>query len=273
MNGPAAPILPALWAIVGTIVGSFVGACVIRIERGEGVVTGRSRCNSCGRLLTASELVPMLSFLFLKGRCRSCRAPIARVQPLAEAAGAGIALLAWGAATHWIHGWVGPVLLALLGWQLLLLGLSDARSFHLPPVATGVLAGSALLIPLSACGSLSAPEIVQVAFVQLAGGALGFVLLAAPALAYRRIRRREGLGSADPALLAALGLWLGPLGVCLALLLASAGGIAIAISWRILRRKVPADPALPLGTLLAVAGFAAAMAGYWVPGMDAVGYG
>ena len=211
-------LVPLFLCVTGAVVGSFAGASALRIAREDSVVTGRSRCDSCGRVLRPAELVPILSFFVLGGRCRTCSGPIDRLQPLAEVAGAGIG----GAAWLFMPNLVSAVLAAVLGWQLLVLGLSDWRSFHLPPVGIALLAGSALVLPAVAAfqGGAVFPLLLQ----QLAGGGLGFVLLAAPALAFRALSKREGMGSADPPLMAAIGLWTGMLGVCLIVLLAAGLG-------------------------------------------------
>ena len=183
------------------------------------MVTGRSRCDGCGRMLSMIDLVPVLSFTALRGRCRTCGSRIDWLQPAAEILGACIGLGAWLAMASPAQA----VVAALLGWQLLVLGLSDWRAFHLPPTGIALLAVSAAILPLLAIAhDLPAETLV---LRQLAGGGLGYVLLAAPALAFRAIRGRDGMGSADPPLMGAAGLWAGPTGVCFILLLAAVLGI------------------------------------------------
>lgn len=258
--------LPILLGVTGAVIGSFAGAAALRIARGDSVVTGRSRCDSCGRVLGVGDLVPVLSFLMLAGRCRTCRAPIDPLQPLAEVVGAAIGLAAW----LFMPGPLTAIPAAVLGWQLLVLGLSDWRSFHLPPVGIAILAFSALMIP--ALAALDGQQLLPLLLRQLAGGGLGFVLLAAPALLFRAIRGREGMGSADPPLMGAIGLWAGPLGVCFIVLLAAGLGIAIAAA-KLMRGKSSdhsdsaasegdSGNALPLGTLLSLATVAVSFAGF-----------
>lgn len=254
-------LFPLIFAVVGAAIGSFAGACALRIARGDGVVSGRSRCDSCGKVLSPMELVPVLSFAFLMGRCRACRAPIDRLQPFAEISGAAIGLAAWWSTSTFSSA----ALLAVLGWQLLVLALSDWRSFHLPPAGITLLATTALLIPLQAWGMGLA--IIPILLEQAAGGGLGFLLLAAPALAFRAVRGRDGMGSADPPLMGAIGLWVGPVGVCFILFLAAAMGIAFALAARFTRAgsdrgKGDSDGAIPLGTLLSLATIAVAVAGF-----------
>ncbi len=230
------------------------------------MVTGRSRCDGCGRMLSMIDLVPVLSFTALRGRCRTCGSRIDWLQPAAEILGACIGLGAWLAMASPAQA----VVAALLGWQLLVLGLSDWRAFHLPPTGIALLAVSAAILPLLAIAhDLPAETLV---LRQLAGGGLGYVLLAAPALAFRAIRGRDGMGSADPPLMGAAGLWAGPTGVCFILLLAAVLGIGLALL-AMVRGNAGSGPdnslrsddsagALPLGTMISVATVAVTFAGF-----------
>ena len=99
---PTAFTVVPLWlavvlaTVLGAIVGSFLGAALVRLPRGESVVAGRSRCDGCGRALAPAELVPVLSYLALRGRCRACRARIDPWQFAAEA-GSPALIAAWRA--------------------------------------------------------------------------------------------------------------------------------------------------------------------------------
>ncbi|MBS0562808.1 MAG: prepilin peptidase, partial [Proteobacteria bacterium] len=81
-----APLLAA------PFVGSFLGVLIRRLPAGRPVVLGRSACDACGRTLSAADLVPLVSYLALGGRCRTCRAPIGPALPAIELAALGIAL-------------------------------------------------------------------------------------------------------------------------------------------------------------------------------------
>lgn len=237
-------------AVLGAIVGSFLGAVLIRLPMGRSVVVGRSACDGCGRMLSLWELVPVLSFAVLRGKCRTCDARIGGWQIACELGGAGVAVGAVAFAAE------GEVLAAmLLGWQLLLLGLLDLRHLWLPRMLTGLLALSGLAVAgaraWAAQGTGSAQgtgPLVQAA----AGGILGFAFLWLIARAYERVRGRTGMGAGDPPLLGAIGLWLGPLGVVQTMLGASVAGLLAAIVMLVSRRSIASDTALPLGTCLAV---------------------
>ena len=232
---------------LGAIVGSFLGAALVRLPRGVSVMSGRSKCDGCGRTLVARDLVPVLSFIALRGRCRTCGAAIDRWQFAAEIGG----LLVGVAAAAFARDGVMVGLGLVLGWQLLLLGLLDLRHFWLPNRLLLLLAATGAVPALLAGWSdpmlLSGPVL---------GALLGFGTLWLAGKAYRTWRGVEGLGAGDPKLLGAIGLWLGPLGVVATLLGGALVGLAAALVLALAGRQVTARTALPLGSCLALAGFA-----------------
>lgn len=238
---------------LGLLVGSFIGAAALRLPRGESIVTGRSKCDGCGRVLSVRDLFPVFSYLLSKARCRTCGIAIDSGHILAEVGAAAIGAAAVALGT----GWLEIAATAVFGCQLLLLALLDGRHFWLPMRLVALLAASAVLVTFGAGESWQAA-----ALSQLAGGALGFALLAGPALAYRWLRGKDGMGAGDPWLLGAIGLWLGMTGVIATLLIAALAGIAAALVLKIAGREVDSQSALPLGLFLALAAIAVRMAGF-----------
>lgn len=236
--------------VLGAVVGSFVGAALVRMPEGRSVVRGRSSCDGCGVRLGVAELVPLISFAFQRGCCRHCGAGIDPWQAVAEAGGAVVGIVA---ALSTGDGWA-VLWGALLGWQLLLLGLLDLRHFWLPNRLTALLAASGV-----AHGWWLWGDRIELLTETLLGGALGFTGLWLVALAYRRFRGREGLGAGDAKLLGAIGLWVGPVGVVTTLLGGSLIALLGAIGLLIAGRNVGAQTALPLGSALALAGWVVAL--------------
>ncbi|AKM09937.1 prepilin peptidase [Croceicoccus naphthovorans] len=231
---------------LGLLIGSFIGAAATRLPRGENVVTGRSHCDACGRTLAIRDLVPVASYLMNRGQCRSCGGAIDPAHLLAELGGAAIGGLATVSG-----GTISEIAIAaLFGWQLLLLALIDLRHYWLPPKLIALLAVTSPLLLLLT--PPSGPYLLE----RLAGGALSFAMLAAPALAYRAIRKREGMGAADPWLLGAIGLWIGPMGVVSTVVIAAGSGLAAAVVLKLAGRDVGGGSALPLGSLMAASAFA-----------------
>ncbi|MDP2227457.1 MAG: prepilin peptidase [Moraxellaceae bacterium] len=223
--------------LLGPFVGSFLGLMSLRLPEGRPVALARSACPSCGRPLGPLDLVPILSFVLLRGRCRTCAAPIPRRYLALEAACAGLAL--WSMLVHpSAQGFLG----ALLAWQLLLLALLDAEHFWLPRMLTLPLIVSGLAVA-AAQGTL-----VEHAL----GAAIGFAGLSLLAFAYRQLRGREGLGGGDAYLLAGGGAWCGALALPSILLIGALAGLAFVLVQRWRGHPIGGDQPVPFGVFLAV---------------------
>lgn len=225
--------------MLGPVAGSFLGLLSLRLPIDRPVVLGRSECAGCGRPLGPADLVPLLSFAALRGRCRRCGTPIPWRYLLLELGCLFIGL--WGA-------WVVPgpfgLVSAALGWWLLLIAVVDAEHFWLP---------DRLTLPLAALGLLAAGLAGGDALRDRAIGAVvGFAALAGLAWVYRRVRGREGLGGGDARLLAAAGAWVGWAGLPSVLLWACAAGLSVLAARLAAGRRLKGDDALPFGTFLAV---------------------
>jgi len=231
-------MIAILAAAVGAIIGSYVGVLVLRWPSGEPTVGGRSRCDSCERQLTWFDLVPLLSFLILRGRCRYCKAAIDPVQAIAEWSAAILCGLAF-----YLLPLDSAAACALLFLLLLPLALLDARHFWLP---------DRLVIPLALFGMVlggitsGGIELTTRLFI----AALAFAALESLRRLFRAVRHKEGMGTGDPKLFAALALWLSPYDLPLLIVIASTLGIALALFSAAKRRSMQQ---LPFGSLLAAA--------------------
>jgi len=244
LSGGAAPSLPVfawclLFAIAGAAVGSFLGLVSLRYPRGEAVALGRSGCSSCGRTLGPLDLVPIVSFAALRGRCRTCKAAIERRYPVIEVSAAAIGAIS----ALLFPGWQA-LAAALLGWWLLLLAVLDFEHYWLPDRLTYPL----ILLGLAATAAFTPALLLHHA----AGAALGFLLLWSLAAGYRALRGRHGLGGGDAKLFAAAGAWLGYYDLPLVLLGAAGTALAAAL---VLHRKGPGflTKRMPFGSFLAPA--------------------
>lgn len=241
--GAASAVWAIFYGLAGAIVGSFVAALVLRWLEDRSVMAGRSACDHCGGTLRPWELVPILSFVALRGRCARCREPIDPVHWRIEV----LALLI-GASAGWVagpDGWMG----ALFGWSLLALGALDALAFWLPDRLTLWLAMTGVLT-----GVLGrAPPLGD----RLVGGLIGFGGLWAIGAGYRWWRGREGLGGGDPKLLGAIGLWIGWRMIPGVLLVACIIGLGFVVIRHLSGRRASGQDMVPLGLLLALAAYPA----------------
>lgn len=239
---------PATATIAGAIFGSFIGALATRWPLQQSVLTGRSRCDSCGATLQPWHLVPIFSHVALRGRCASCQHPIGSQSLAIEAMAALI-----GALALIVHpGWAG-VGLAAFGWLLLPLAVLDLKHYWLPHPVLAALA-------LGGVASMAAglpPDWSS----RLIGAGAGFGLLWVVAFGYRRLRGHEGLGGGDPLMLGAIGLWLGWQLLPLVLMIASGLGLAAALIIQRRGTAIDSTTRFPLGTLLALAAWPVALFG------------
>ncbi|MDP9413074.1 MAG: A24 family peptidase [Pseudomonadota bacterium] len=210
-------LLPLLLAIAGAVVGSFIGLTSLRLPKREQIVLGRSRCSSCAKPLGPVDLVPLLSFLALRGRCRRCGATIEKRYPLIEAASALI-----GFASGLAYSDSQALAASVLGWWLLLLGLLDFEHYWLPNRLTYPL----ILLGLAATAWLQPMLLLH----NIIGAGAGFALLSGMAAGYRKLRRRHGLGGGDAKLFAAAGAWLGWYTLPFVLLGSAVAALAVALA-------------------------------------------
>ncbi len=227
-----------LLVVVAPAVGSFLGVVADRLPAGRPIVAGRSACEQCGHRLEIRDLVPVASWLASRGRCRHCGEPIGLRYPAIELAATGIAVWSLIVLPGWLAG-AG----AALGWTLLTLAIIDRRHLVLP---------DALTLPLVVAGLAVAWAIDPAKLVDHGVGALvGYLAIVAIAAAYRRWRKRDGIGLGDAKLFAAAGAWVGWQGLSGVLLVAAAAGLAVALIEACLAGRLAADRERPFGPFIA----------------------
>ncbi|WAG16054.1 A24 family peptidase [Aeromonas hydrophila] len=217
-------------------------------EERYNLMVPRSACPHCGHAITAMENIPLLSWLWLKGRCRECQAPISARYPLVELL---TALLSLVVAATYPPGW-GLLAALLLTWVLVALTFIDLDKMLLPDQLTLPLLWGGLLFNLTG------------GFVPLAdaviGAMAGYLVLWSLYWAFKLLTGKEGMGYGDFKLLAALGAWLGWQALPIVLLLSSLVGAFIGIGLILLRNHHQNKP-IPFGPYLAIAGWIALLWG------------
>lgn len=114
--------------IFGTVIGSFLNVCILRIPEHKTIVTERSHCMNCGYQLSWYDMVPVASWMILRGRCRKCKAPISPQYPMIEAVNGVLYLLVF--AVHGLN--VESILYCMMTSALLVLAVIDWRTFEIP---------------------------------------------------------------------------------------------------------------------------------------------
>lgn len=221
-------------------IGSFLYVVAERWPRGKPLVLDRSRCPHCQHVLSATDLIPLVSWLAARARCRYCGQRLSTWYPITEVA--ALVIAAWAvvllpAELAWIS--------VLFGWTLVALAVIDLKWLWLPHALTWPLAVAGLVVT----GLLN----WHWPFDQLIGAVAGYVTMTLVARLYRRYRGRQGLGEGDAHLFGALGAWVGWQGLPSILVYAGVSGLLTvvirmrteqAIGWT---TRIPFGPHLCLG--------------------------
>lgn len=229
-------MLAIIYGILGLVIGSFLNVVIFRVPKGESIVTPRSHCPECGHILRPWELIPLMSYLFLAGRCSNCKTPISMRYTLIEIATGILFVL-----TYWARPERTAVgLLFDFGFISLLIALSliDLDTFRLPDVLV------LLVATLAVTNTLVTGEPV---LWRSLGGALsvGTVFLL---IAYIY---PQGMGWGDVKFVAALGLYLGLPDILAGVFVGSLLGVIVGVAQIYWLKKNYKDP-IPFGPFLAV---------------------
>lgn len=230
-----------LLALLAPFVGSFLGVVISR-DAGTEVLKGRSRCDACGATLKALDLVPLVSWVILRRRCRHCGARLSSFYPAVELA--ALAPVLWAAILQ--SGFL-LILSAMFGWLLIALAWIDWRTYRLPDVLT---------LPLFALGLAGSWWFDRDNWIDhLIGAAAGLFFFAFIALLFRVVRRREGMGFGDAKFAAALGAWVAWQGLPSVVSIAALSALAVAFIREVGPKSVQSDERLPFGPFLAAGGW------------------
>jgi leader peptidase (prepilin peptidase)/N-methyltransferase len=227
---------------LGLCFGSFLNVCIYRLPRQKSVVTPRSACPHCGDPIPLYHNVPVLSWLILRGKCRSCKQPISPRYLLVELLTGALFLACY------LHFGLSLAMLkcAVLGFLLLGLIFTDAETkllpdaMTLPGLALGI--GLSLVVPVNDLASRIIPGLVSRAIGgeiswrvwslsdSVLGAAVGASFLYGAAAIYLRARGVEGMGFGDVKLMAMIGAFLGTKLTMLTIFAASLAGSSFGLS-------------------------------------------
>lgn len=202
----------------------------------------RSQCPHCGHMITAIENIPVLSYLFLKGKCSSCQTKISIQYPIVELATAAISVF-----VAWKMGFGWQAIAALFfTWTLITLSIIDAKTMLLPDNLT---------IPLMWFGiAVNYHNLFVDLQSSVLGAMIGYLSLWSLFHVFRLVTGKEGMGYGDFKILAAVGAWGGWQILPFTIFAASFLGAFIGILMMMLQGKKESQP-IPFGPWLALAGF------------------
>jgi leader peptidase (prepilin peptidase) / N-methyltransferase len=276
--------------LFGMVIGSFLNVCITRIPEDLSIVTPGSRCPKCGTAIKFYDNVPVFAWIWLRGKCRGCGAPISVMYPLVELATGSLFLAAF------LEYGITQAMVKWLFFTCLIMVLMiiDLRARLLPDLVTwpGFVAGlvfSAIVPPTQGLApTLSWRLLHQRLYGHAAGllegvlgAAFGSFLLWGLATGYKLVRKREGMGMGDVKMMAMVGAFVGLRGTFWTILLGSLLGSVIGVSvvvalylmgWqrklaergsrrglgtvRALRWAIASQYQLPLGTFLGIGALA-----------------
>ena len=259
----------------GASIASFLNVVIWRVPRGESIVSPPSHCPKCGTPIKGYQNIPILAWLFLRGKCATCKAPISPRYILIETLGGCLFLAAYlkifGVLFHYFHesvffGWVNWFQLGVMWVWIALMIVGSMIDFDhkvLPDFVTvgGMILGVAAHLVYTgvnfATAQLSAFEALFPVLGSLSGLAVGFGLFALIRLLGTKAFKREAMGMGDVFLMGAVGALYGPMAVLFVLIFSSLFGSVIGVSLIALSKtkfgkfvEIPYGPYICLATLL-----------------------
>ncbi len=235
--------------LFGLCWGSFLNVVAYRLTFNKSFFEQRSRCPKCKKVIAWYDLIPVLSWIFLRGNCRSCKKPISVLYPLVELASATVLSAVFLVSTS-IPSFFAY---ALFISALIVATRTDLEAMVIPQLVSIFLAPLGVL-----CAALGVLEITMVE--SLVGALSGYGVLWLIGTLYRYRSGVQGVGEGDMELLCLIGAFLGPIGVWASLMIGSITGAAIGGSYLLLsgkgrKARIPFGPFLALGALVSFFSF------------------
>ncbi len=232
--------------LLGAIFGSFSNVCIYRLPNNKAISKGRSYCNSCNKEIRWFDNIPLISYIILRGKCRSCNAKISFQYVLVEFL-SGISFVF----IYYVFGLsITSVLLAILSICFIIIFFIDLKHYIIP---------NELTFPLMVIGFLKSfdpnlnsmfPNYIN----SLIGGLFGYGIIWSIIFFYKQIRKKEGMGLGDAKLFAVIGFWFGWISIPFIIFLASIFALISVIpdllkNSKKLSSQIPFGPYIILGTI------------------------
>ena len=199
--------------ILGALWGSFANVCILRLPQNKGVVSGRSFCPKCKKLIIWKDNIPIISYLLLKGKCRKCKKPISSQYTLVEIL-SSISFLS----IYYFYGIsITTLFLIILFLSFIIIFFIDLKHLIIPNVLT---------FPLMAVGFVKSfipnlNEIFPNYLDSIIGGLFGYGIIWSIIFFYKQVRKKDGMGLGDAKLFAVIGFWFGWISIPFVIFLSS----------------------------------------------------
>ena len=230
------PLVLPFAAALGAIIGSFLNVMILRLPKEESVVFPGSKCPSCQTPIAWYDNMPVVSWLMLGGKCRSCKTGISVQYPLIEL----LVAVLWGLSAWHYGATLTALAAAIFGTILLGIAVTDARHYLIPDEFS--LGGLVVGLLLSFRGGFDG------LVVALIGAAVGFGVLYAVAVLGEKAFGKEAMGGGDIKMMAMVGAFVGWQGVLLTIFLGSLLGTIVFVPLQIKQKRL-----VPFGIFLAAA--------------------
>ena len=234
--------------ILGSIWGSFANVCIHRMPIGESIVVKRSYCPNCRSKINWFNNIPLISFLLLGGKCKSCQSSIDKKYFIVEIISAVSFLFVF----HFFGFTITSLLLATLSIFFIIIFFIDLKYYIIP---------NTLTFPLMIIGFVKSfdPNLNLDLFPNylnsLIGGILGYLVIWLIILFYKKIKNKEGMGLGDAKLLSAIGFWFGWISIPFIIFLSSIIALLVVTPSLINKSKelstqIPFGPYIVIGCVL-----------------------
>ena len=233
--------------ILGGLWGSFANVCIYRLPINKGVVSGRSFCPNCKKLITWKDNIPIISFLFLNGKCRNCKKKIPSQYLLIE-----LITIVHFLVIYYLFGiTITTLLFLILGLSFIIIFFIDLKHYIIPNVLTFSLMIIGFLKSFDPNLNPIFPNFIN----SLIGGIFGYFVIWSIIYFYKQVRKKEGMGLGDAKLLSVIGFWFGWISIPFVIFLSSIIALLFVIPSLIKKSKklssqIPFGPYIITGTLI-----------------------
>ena len=233
--------------ILGGLWGSFANVCIYRLPMDKGVVSGRSFCPKCKKLITWKDNIPIISFLLLNGKCRNCKKKISTQYLIIEL----ITIIYFLVIYYLFSISITTLLFIILGLFFIIIFFIDLKHYIIPNVLTFSLMVIGFVKSFDPNLNPIFPSLIN----SLIGGIFGYLIIWSIIYFYKQLRNKEGMGLGDAKLISAIGFWFGWISIPFVIFLSSIIALLFVIPSLLKKSKklssqIPFGPYIIIGTLI-----------------------